>query len=125
MKKKVLLIDDEKDFCHFLKKTLEATEEFKVTVANEGKDGLRKAREGMPDVILLDVMMPGMGGYEVAEELKGEKETHKIPVIFLTAVVTDREIKDESYLLYGKRFIAKPVKIKELVGKIKAALAGD
>jgi CheY-like chemotaxis protein len=123
MKKKLLLIDDEKDFSHFLKKALEATEEFKVTACNEGGEGVLKAKEVLPDLILLDVMMPGMGGYEVAEALQKMTETRDIPVIFLTAVVTDREVKDDTYLLDGKRFVAKPVKIKDLVNKIKAALA--
>jgi len=123
MKKKILVVDDEKDFCHFLKKALEATEEFKVTTANEGEDGIKKAKELLPDLIILDVMMPKMGGYEVAEALKNSPQTRGIPIIFLTAVVTEREVKDEGYLLEGKRFIAKPVKIRELIDKIGAALA--
>ncbi len=123
MKKKILVVDDEKDFCHFVKKALEATEEFKVTTANEGEDGIKKAKELLPDLIILDVMMPKMGGYEVAEALKNSQETRDIPVIFLTAVVTEREVKDEGYLLEGKCFIAKPVKIRELIDKIGTALS--
>ena len=125
MKKKILLIDDEKDFSHFLKKALEATEEFKVTACNEGREGMQKAKEDAPDLILLDVMMPGMGGYEVAEGLQKSEETRQIPVIFLTAVVTEREVKDDGYMLDGKRFVAKPVRIKELISKINAVLGGE
>ena len=124
MKKKILVVDDEKDFCHFVKKALEASEEFKVTISNDGAEGVRKAKELLPDLVILDVMMPKMGGYEVAAELQKEEDTRKIPIIFLTAVETEREVKDEGYLLEGKRFIAKPVKIHDLINSIKAALAG-
>jgi DNA-binding response OmpR family regulator len=122
MKKEILVIDDEKDFCYFLKKALEATEEFKVTVSYDGEDGIKKAKELAPDLVLLDVMMPKMGGYEVAEELKKSEETKNIPLVFLTAVVTEREARDEGYLLGGRCFIAKPVKIHELVNKINTTL---
>lgn len=114
MKKTVLLIDDEADFCYFLQKNLEASQEFKVFTANQGEEGLRVAKTCDPDIILLDVLMPGMSGSEVAEKLKAEESTRNIPVVFLTAIVQEQETRQEN-TIGGWHYVSKPVKIAELV----------
>ncbi|MBU1726701.1 MAG: response regulator, partial [Candidatus Omnitrophica bacterium] len=87
--KKILIIDDEKDFCFFVSQNLELTGKYKVVVTNNSKDGLSAALRHKPDVILLDILMPGMNGFEVLAQLKGNQDTTTIPVIMLTAIDTE------------------------------------
>jgi len=117
MMKRILVVDDEKDFCFFLKKNLEAAGSFDVTVCHEGLAALQLAETVRPDLILLDILMPGMDGPEVARRLKENPMTQRIPVVFLTAVVKEEEAKDGESI-GGWRYIAKPVKVKELVDLI-------
>ena len=122
-KKKILLIDDEKDLCFFLKANLENTGEFDVIVSNMGDKGIKLAQREMPDLILLDILMPEMSGDEVAEILLEDPATAKIPIIFLTAMVTKEDIGDVTLEKRGGRnFIAKPTTTDKLVGAIKKVL---
>ncbi|MCD6380195.1 response regulator [bacterium] len=122
-KKKILLIDDEEDLCFFLKANLENTGEFDVLVSNTGDTGIKLAQKEKPDLIFLDILMPKMSGDEVAEILLDNPATNKIPIIFLTAMVTKEEIGDVALKKRGGRyFIAKPITTKELVGAIKKVL---
>jgi CheY-like chemotaxis protein len=122
-KKRILLIDDEKDLCFFLKTNLENTGEFDVLVSNRGDEGIELAQREKPDLILLDILMPGMSGDEVAEILLENPATAKIPIIFLTAMVTKEEIGDiMSKKRGGRNFIAKPITTKEVIVAIKKVL---
>lgn len=122
-KKRILLIDDEKDLCFFLKTNLENTGEFDVLVSNRGDEGIELAQREKPDLILLDILMPGMSGDEVAEILLENPATAKIPIIFLTAMVTKEEIGDVMLKKRGGRnFIAKPITTKEIIAAIKKVL---
>lgn len=87
MSKKILIVEDEKDLADMLKFRLE-NNGYRVVIANDGENGLDKARSEKPDLILLDVMMPKMDGYEVLESLKKTEILKSIPVIMLT--VKDR-----------------------------------
>ena len=121
-KKKILLIDDEKDLCFFLKANSENTGEFDVLVSTRGDKGELAQRE-KPDLILLDILMPGMSGDEVAEILLENPATAKIPIVFLTAMVTKEEIGDVMLKKRGGRnFIAKPITTEKLVAAIKKVL---
>jgi len=121
MKQRILVIDDETDFTFFVKKNLEATGQYEVLVCNDGAKGIQEARQQQPAAILLDLMMPGMPGDEVVNELKRHKETERIPVVFLTALVRPDEAAQSSNMIGGHRFIAKPVKISELTAILRAA----
>ena len=122
-KKKILLIDDEKDFCFFVKKNLEATGEFEVITANRGEEGINLAREKKPDLILLDIVMPKMMGEDVAAALTNGPETKNIPLVFLTAQVTKEEIGIDSIKeIGGHLFTAKPLATEKLVSSIKTIL---
>jgi CheY-like chemotaxis protein len=122
-KKRILLIDDEKDLCFFLKANLENTGEFDVLVSNRGDKGIKLAQREKPDLILLDILMPEMSGDEVAEILLENPVTARIPIIFLTAMVTKKEIGDIVLKEKGGRnFIAKPVTTEDLVAAIKKVL---
>lgn len=117
--KRILVVDDEKDFCFFLKKNLEAAGSFDVTICHNGPTALSLAENIRPDLVLLDILMPGMDGPEVARQLKENPVTKGIPVVFLTAVVKEDEAKSKD-TIGGWRYIAKPVKIKELVEMINS-----
>ena len=122
-RKKILLIDDEKDFCFFVQKNLEATGEFEVTTANRGEEGINLAIGKKPDLILLDIFMPRLSGPDVAEILKDDPKTKEIPLIFLTALVSPEEMGVESIKEIGARlFIAKPVDTERLISVIKTTL---
>jgi len=122
-RKKILLIDDEEDFCFFVRQNLECTGEFEVITANRGEEGINLARAKKPDLILLDIVMPRLTGPDVFDILKNDPETKEIPLIFLTAIVTKEEIGVRSIKKIGRHnFIAKPVVTEKLVSSIRAIL---
>jgi CheY-like chemotaxis protein len=122
-RKKILLIDDEEDFCFFVKGNLENTGEFEVITATRGKKGIELARSELPDLILLDIAMPGMYGDEVASILVSSDKTKEIPIVFLTAMVSEDEVKEGiPKKIGGRRFIAKPITTEQLVAAIKEVL---
>lgn len=108
--KKILIVDDEKDFCYFMKKDLEMTGNFKVSICSDGTKSIKMARTLHPDLILLDVMMPRISGPAVAGELKSNKDTKDIPIVYLTAFTTKKE--KDLFLL------SKPVNVDDLIDTI-------
>jgi len=83
--KKVLLVDDDVDFCEATALLLES-KTYEVILAHDGKEGLEKVRAEKPDLVILDVMMPEMNGYDVCVVLKADPELKRIPVVLLTGV---------------------------------------
>lgn len=122
MGRKILIIDDEKDFAFFIKANLELISNYKIIVAAKGKKGIRIALKQKPDLILLDIMMPGMDGFRVLERLKQNEKTMNIPVIMLTAK-NDDESRIEASGLYCEDYIIKPVEINILKSKVQRALS--
>ena len=122
MDKKILIIDDEEDFCYFVKKNLEAISNYKIIVANMGKKGIQIARKEKPDLILLDIMMPGIDGFEVLKRLKANEKTQNISVIMLTAKDED-ESKIKASGLYCEDYLVKPVEKLVLRAKIQKVLS--
>lgn len=123
--KKLLVIDDEEYFCRAVKKAIEMKRDLQVLTAARGDEGLRLARTQKPDLILLDIVMPGMMGTQVAEELLQDPDTASIPVIFVTAIVKKEEAEREMGFLGGRMFIAKPVVVDELLKKIDSLLSSQ
>jgi CheY-like chemotaxis protein len=121
-KKTILIVDDEEDFCHFVKLNLEQTGSFEVLTASNGQDGIKIAERYQPDLILLDIIMPQMTGTQVAEVLRGNKATKDIPIIFVTAIVKRGEVGSKDYQFGGNYFVFKPVKLDELLSEINAKL---
>jgi two-component system alkaline phosphatase synthesis response regulator PhoP len=119
MPKRILIVDDEPDIIRILKYNLEK-EGFEVLVANDGIKALERAEEH-PDVIVLDVMMPKMDGWEVVRRLKRNERTADIPVIFLTAKAseTDEVIGLE---LGADDYVVKPISPRKLVARINSRL---
>lgn len=116
----VLVIDDEKDLIELVKYNLEK-DGFQVIPATDGYKGLRLAREYRPDLVLLDLMLPGMDGLEVCRNLKGDDETSSIPVIMLTAKGTEADIV-VGLEMGADDYITKPFSPKVLVARVKAVL---
>lgn len=121
MKKKVLVVDDEKDIVDILKYNLERENEFEVYTAKDGKDALELIEHVTPDLILLDIMMPEVNGFEVCKQLKNNPETAKIPVIFLTA--KENEIDEILGLEIGADdYISKPISPRKVLARIKSVI---
>jgi CheY-like chemotaxis protein len=121
-KKKILLVDDEPALTRMLRLNLEQTGRFEVREENRGTNALRAAREFLPDLIFLDVMMPDVGGDEVAEQLKQDPQLCRIKYAFLTAIVTKRETGKGAAQISGETFLAKPVKRDELLAVVDELL---
>ncbi len=120
MKKKVLVVDDEKDIVDILKYNLERENEFEVLTAKDGKEALEIAGN-IPDLILLDIMMPELNGFEVCKQLKNNPVTSKIPVIFLTA--KENEIDEILGLEIGADdYISKPISPRKVLARIKSVI---
>lgn len=117
-KKKILIVDDEEDLLSFLEARLMANG-YSVIKANNGNDAIRFAKEKHPNLILLDILMPGLGGGEVAEILRASDETRNIPVIFLTCLYTKEDEKNKGHTIQGNFFISKPFDQNELLSEIK------
>lgn len=122
-KKRILFIEDEPDQIMVVQTRLEASD-FEVITAALGEEGLRKAREDKPDLILLDLILPDISGFDVCKSLKEDPETKDIPVIIITAFGTP--VAEEDALDYGADgFIKKPYDSADLVVKIKELLRGE
>lgn len=116
---KILLVDDEKDIVEFLQYNLEA-EGFEVISAYDGESALEKMQEN-PDVVVLDVMMPKMNGYEVCKNIRLNEIYNDIPIIFLTAKTSEfDELK--GFDLGADDYIKKPISPKMLVARVKSKI---
>ncbi|MGA2322815.1 MAG: response regulator [Sedimentisphaerales bacterium] len=124
-KKKILIVDDEEKFTKYVKLNLESTGKYEVRVENKGSHGLEAAKAFKPDLILLDVMMPDMDGSEVAAQLKEEESCKNIPVVFLTAIITEQEIDEKGSDIGGHPFIAKPINLKNLISGIEQNMGNN
>ena len=117
-KKKVLIVDDERDALFILEKELTA-KGYSVIAADNGSSALNLAKSEHPDLIILDIWMPGMDGAEVAEKLREDARTKDIPVIFLTCLFQKGEGEEEGRVVAGKVLIAKPYSIDALSTQIE------
>ena len=125
---KILVIDDDPDVHTVVKKILEP-ESYKVTSAYDGFEGLRKVVEERPDLIILDVIMPGKHGFDVVHELKTDEKYHffsDIPVLMLTVYPEDREKMHlsirEGMMMEAEDYLQKPVEPKELLKRVEDLL---
>jgi len=121
-KKRLLLVDDEEAFTRLLKLNLEESGNYEVRVENEGANAMAAAREFRPDLILLDVIMPDVDGGEVGAQIKADEKLREIPVIYLTAIVSQRELDAQSRVIGGRLFVAKPVAKQALIELIERQL---
>ena len=117
----IVAIDDNKDNLVVLKAFIkDAFSAATVFTATNGKNGIELALEKNPDVILLDILMPGMDGFEVCRQLKKDPRLSHIPVVFLTALKDDRKSRIRALEAGGEGFITKPFEEAELIAQIRA-----
>lgn len=117
----VLVVDDYAENVELLKELLTASG-YEVTTAYDGDEALKKVDRRKPDLILLDIMMPKMDGYQVCEALRNKEETKEIPIIFVTAKT---EVKDWTHAIFNvgvNSYITKPINPKKLLDKVKSVL---
>lgn len=120
MAKKVLIVDDEQDIVESLQFVLEAAG-FECHCAYNGEDGLNLAKEILPDLIILDVMMPKINGFKICRLLKYDNKYRNIPILMVTArsQVEDQQIGEETGV---DEYITKPFELDEIVEKVKGYL---
>ncbi|MCH7657951.1 MAG: response regulator transcription factor [Bacteroidetes bacterium] len=119
-KNKILIVDDELDILEFVSYNLR-NEGFVVDVANNGIEGISKAKDSIPDLVLLDVMMPRMDGMETCEELRKIRDMDNTIIVFLTARGEDYS-QIAGFEAGGDDYIVKPIRPKVLTSRIKALL---
>ncbi len=117
---KILIIEDEKDILELIAFNLECTG-YSVFKASNGEDGLELVKTQLPDLILLDLMMPGIDGFDVCRALKQDKSTKNIPVIMLTARGEDTDIVS-GLELGAEDYVTKPFSPKILIARIRTVL---
>lgn len=121
-KTKILVVDDEEQLTKMVKLNLEQTGDYEIRTENLAKNAINAAREFKPHLILLDIMMPDVSGDVIAQQILDDAELKDIKIIFLTALVTKREIETKGSGIAGRIFIAKPVKIDALITCIEEQL---
>lgn len=119
-KKKILLVDDEPDILSMLKMRMEASG-YEVITAADGNTAYNKAKSDVPDLIILDLMLPGIDGYQVCRLLKFDEKYRHIPIVMLTAK-GQREDKEWGEKVGADYYFTKPFNAVEVLDKIKGLL---
>ncbi len=122
-KKRILVVDDERDLCDILRFNLLSAGYLAEAFcsAEEALRAIRNPQSPAYDLLLLDVMMPGMSGFELAECLKADKQTMSIPIIFLTAKDAEAD-KLQGFALGADDYVAKPFSVREVLARVRAVL---
>jgi len=122
-KQRILVVDDEPSLLELVRLFLEKTQRFEVRLENRPNNVVAAAREFVPDLILLDIGMPGKDGGEVARELHEESATREIPILFFTSLICPTEAGEKETMRGGMHFLAKPVNARVLVESVDRVLA--
>jgi len=119
----ILIVDDSPTEVHVFRTMLEKNGH-SVTVAETGEAGIEKAKESLPDLVLMDIVMPGINGFQATRQLAMNESTKSIPVIIVTT--KDQETDKVWGIRQGaKDYIVKPVKEKDLMDRVNSALSGS
>lgn len=123
--KKILIIDDDKDLNRLTKIVL-TKEGYEVEILHDAESGVNYAKEYNPDLILMDMMLPGMSGAEAVKKIKAEDSSNNLQVIFLTALVSPRA-KDEQLSVDGLNYptLGKPYEIEKLIRTVNKVLGAN
>jgi len=121
MNKKILVIEDDPNALRFIEYTLEQ-EGYQVSSAKDGLEGIKKVQDKHPDLIILDIMLPGLDGYEVCRQLRQKPETSLLPILMLSAKARqdDRNI---GLKMGADEYLTKPADPSTIVEKVKTLLA--
>jgi DNA-binding response OmpR family regulator len=120
-KPRVLLVDDEPIILRLLQVNMRL-EGFEVIACSSGEEALRRASERPPDVVVLDVVLPGIDGFEVCERLREAPATARVPVIMVTAQAQDED-RERGYALGVREYVTKPFEPSDLVALVREAMA--
>lgn len=120
---KVLVVDDEPNIVLSLEFLMEQAG-FEVVTAEDGEQALARVNDSQPDLLLLDISLPGISGFDVLERLRGEPTTAQLPIIMLTAHGRDVE-REKGMALGADDYITKPFSTQSLVEKVKALLSEE
>ena len=118
----ILAVDDDIHTTRMIKWNLERTGRYEVREVNDSTRVLEAAREFKPDLILLDICMPRVEGVEVAFQIRADAEFQNIPVVFLTALVSEQESVGDGTANGGFHFVAKPARLARLIACIEKGL---
>ena len=120
---KILVCDDERHIVRLIQVNLER-QGYQVVTAYDGKEGLEKVKSEKPDMVVLDVMMPYMDGFEVLKHIRRDPATEALPVIMLTAKAQDKDVF-EGYHYGADMYLTKPFNPMELISFVKRIARGD
>ena len=120
---RILIVDDEADLLAVLRFGLEA-EGFDVVSASDGEEGLKRAREDHPDLMVLDLMLPKLDGYKVCRALKFDERYKAMPILILSARSSEQD-RQLAMSMGADAFIAKPYEMRDLVSRVRAKLRID
>ncbi len=120
MTKRILVIDDHEDSLKIFTRLI-AREGYEVILANDGHEGLRKIGRYLPDLILLDVNLPGIDGFEIFRAIKSSSALCSIPVLMITAGI-DPVLQEQSLNTGAEEFLCKPIRSSDLMAKIRRYL---
>lgn len=119
--KKILIVDDSPVNLHMLERILSRFG-YSVVQARDGEEAVRVARQELPDLIILDILMPGLNGLEAASRIKGQSSTRAIPIIFISSTLKGRTAWTKK-LIPESSFLPKPIKARMLLREIRERLA--
>ena len=120
IKKHIVIVDDEKDILELLKFNLEKIG-YRTSCLLDGESAIREIRNSIPDLILLDLMLPGVGGLDICRILKNSDQTSDIPILMITAKSEDSDIV-EGFKIGADDYVTKPFSIKVLIARVNALL---
>jgi DNA-binding response OmpR family regulator len=124
-KKRILIVDDEPGITQLLRLNLEKSGQYTVRTENHAEHVLSAAIEFKPDLMMLDVMMPGMSGGELAGRLRNTRTFKTLPIVFLTAAVRQEEVDARDGVIGGFPYIAKPLNVRGVMEIIQKNLPDD
>jgi DNA-binding response OmpR family regulator len=121
-KRRILIVDDETSITNLLRLNLEKSNRYTVRTENNASLVLDAVQQFHPELILLDVMMPGMDGGTLAEKIRARRAFKDVPIIFLTAAVKQEEVDARDGVIGGFPYIAKPLNVKGVIDAIEKQL---
>lgn len=120
MPKQILIVDDNEDSCQVFTRVLRK-EGYEVALARDGAEGLQKISASRPDLILLDVMLPGINGFEVCRTIKNDPSLRSIPVLIISAGI-DPALQEQGLNVGAEALLTKPIRPPDLIAKIRRYL---
>ena len=121
--KKIVVVDDDQDILYTIEKVIEYYRDYKITTLDNGKKLFESLKKESPNLIILDITMPDMNGWDIHGKLKSKIEWRNIPIIFISSVVDDKSIRKANVI--GDDFIEKPFENNKLLLRIDKFLTDD